>query len=93
MYSEPSISMKEIAGCDCSICRKAREEKSELIHKPRTDYDNLSIKKIGELVDDSGCRIGYLLCSRKLKGFVFSSRVWGEIFLFQSILRFKSLSC
>lgn len=46
-------------------------------HTPRASYDKLSVKKIGEIVDEVlDRRIGYLLCSRKLKGFVFGTRTW-----------------
>ncbi|GAB1312437.1 hypothetical protein MFIFM68171_02647 [Madurella fahalii] len=65
-----------IAACDCSDCTEARKKQSKLLHTPEVTYDSLSVKNIGNFVDDSGRRIAYMLCSRKLKGFVFGTRVW-----------------
>lgn len=69
----------ELPGCNCSNCNKARREKSKVLHTAWSSYDNLSIKKIGDLVDDALNRpVGYLLCARNLRGFVFSTRTWGK---------------
>ncbi|KAK4246010.1 hypothetical protein C7999DRAFT_33565 [Corynascus novoguineensis] len=62
--------------CNNPACPIARRTKPLPSQTSRTIYDDLSISKISDLVDDSSRPIGYLLCSRKLKGFVFSTRAW-----------------
>ncbi|GAB1318177.1 hypothetical protein MFIFM68171_08387 [Madurella fahalii] len=69
-------SMLNILAYNYSNYTKVEEKQSKVLYIAGATYDNLSVKSIGNFVDDSGLRIAYMLCSRKLKGFVFSMRVW-----------------
>lgn len=51
----------------------------------KTSDDDLSIEDVGKRVDKTGRPIGYLLCSRELKGFVFNTRSWGTSSLSTSL--------
>lgn len=95
--AEPELDLtqdthKEIPGCGCEKCRETRRQRRN--NGKWVGYDYIDPKEVKSLApigiaageSENHC---YLLCSRRLMGFILKSRKWGESIVYPSKPRLK----